>query len=283
MKAKLGILVVFLLLGSIHLVAQENEKKGSFYLYWGYNRSFFSETNLHFNGPDYDITFYDIKGTDRPTKFGWVYINPTTITIPQYNFRIGYFLTNRFVLSFGIDHMKYVVTKHQETIISGVISPNISDKYEGSFLNEPIILDPDLLIFEHTDGFNLVSFDVEYLQPIKLKLHKKISINWNTGIGGIWIATKTNVRVLNDGLDNDFHTAGYTLIAKTGPRIEYKNRLFFLGELKGGYASLPSVLIKNSEPKLGDHNLSFLEYYFAVGVNFKFKRKREKNSTSKTR
>lgn len=273
------LLLVIILFGTVHLIAQENDKKGSFYVYWGYNRSHYSKTNLHFNGPDYDITFYDIVGTDRPTKFGWIYINPSTITIPQYNFRLGYFLTNRFTLSFGIDHMKYVVTRNQATTISGVISPNISSKYEGSYLNVPILLEPDLLIFEHTDGFNLVSLDVEYLQPIKLNLHKKLSLNWNIGIGGIWIATKTNVKVLNDGLDNDFHTAGYTLIGKTGPRIEFKNRLFLLGEIKGGYASLPSVLIKNAEPKLGDHNLLFLEYYFAFGVNFKFKKKRNKKSS----
>jgi len=40
---------------------------------------------------------------------------------------------------------------------------------------------------------------------------------------------------------------------------------------------LPSVLIKNSDPELGDHNLSFLEYYIAVGANFKIgKRKKRK-------
>ena len=77
-----------------------------------------SKTNLHFTGPDYDFTFYDIKGSDRPSKPGWVYLNPTTFTIPQYNFRVGYSLTDRLAVSGGIDHLKYVAEGNQMTSIS---------------------------------------------------------------------------------------------------------------------------------------------------------------------
>ena len=94
------------------------------------------------------------------------------------------------------------------------------------------------------------------------------------GKSGIWVVIKTDVRVFGDGLDNDFHVAGYTLVGKTGPRLEFKNRIFLAGELKGGYASLPAVLIKNDAPEIGDHNLSFLEYYVALGVNFRLRKKK---------
>lgn len=66
---------------------------------------------------------------------------------------------------------------------------------------------------------------------------------WNFGFGGVWVVTKTNVKVLGEGLDNDFYLAGYTFTGKSGPRVEFKKHLFILGEVKGGYASLPSVLI----------------------------------------
>lgn len=250
----------------------EQGKKGEFFFYWGYNRSVFSKTNLHFNGPDYDFTLYDVKAKDKPSKFGLDYFHPTKFSIPQYNYRLGYFLTNRIAISGGVDHMKYVVTPNQETRISGVITERASERYAGSYLNQKILLEEDLLKFEHTDGFNLVSLDFEYLHPLLFRRFKNLSMSWNFGIGGIWIVTKTNVRIFGEGLDNDFHIAGFTLVGKTGPRIEYKNRFFLLGEVKGGYASLPSVLIKNSAPELGDHNLSFLEYYIAGGVYFRIKK-----------
>lgn len=283
MRKELILLAFLFLLSPFFLAAQSSNssvhyegKQGSAFVYWGYNRSIFSKTNLHFTGPNYDFTLYDVKGSDRPTKPGWVYLNPTTFTIPQYNFRAGYFLTDRLAISGGIDHLKYVAEGNQATTISGVITSDASTVYEGSYLNEPIVMGPDLLQFEHTDGFNLVSLDFEYLLPLFSLLDEKIRFLWNFGAGGIWVVTKTNVKVLGEGLDNDFHVAGYTLAGKTGPRIEFKKHLFILAETKGGYASLPSVLIKNSEPEIGDHNLSFLEFYVAVGINFRLKRKAKK-------
>ncbi|MCB9315396.1 MAG: hypothetical protein H6574_19155 [Lewinellaceae bacterium] len=268
-------IVICLLLASQFFIgnatAQETpfaHKKGAFYFYWGYNRSFFSKTNLHFTGPNYDFTVYDIKAADKPSKFGWVYFNPGTFTVPQYVARLGYFITDKLAFSLGMDHMKYVVEPYQSTTISGVITPKASPTYSGTYLNEPIQLKPELLVFEHTNGFNLVSLDFEYLLPLRRTWPGKFSVHWNTGFGGIWIVTKTDVRVLGDGLDNDFHVAGFTFVGKTGPRIEFKNRVFLAGELKGGYASLPSVLIKNAEPEIGDHNLSFLEWNIAFGFNF---------------
>lgn len=248
------------------------EKKGSLFFYWGYNRSKFSTSNIHFNGPDYDFTVYNLKSTDRPSPFGKVYFNPTSFTIPQYNYRLGYFINDRLAISGGIDHMKYVVVPDQMTTISGVITAHASDAYAGTYLNEPIQLSRDLLEFEHSDGLNLVSLDFEYLQPLFSVWENRFSFYWNAGFGGFWMVTKTKVKVLQDGLDNDFHVAGYSMAAKTGPRIEFLDRFFLLSEVKGGYASLPSVLIKNSAPQIGDHNFTFLEWYMAAGVNIRLKR-----------
>jgi hypothetical protein len=254
-----------------------NNKKGSFYFYWGYNRSVFSKSNLHFNGPHYDFTVYNLTGSDRPSKFGTVYFNPALLSIPQYNYRLGYFITNSFLISFGMDHMKYVVDQNQMTKISGVISPEASEKYAGTYINQPIQLKEDLLMFEHTNGFNFVGFDFEFQQPFAQAFQHKILFLWDIGIGGIWIVTKTDVRVMGDGLDNDFHVAGYAMAAKTGPRFEYKKHFFLAAELKGGYATLPSVLIKNAAPEIGDHNLGFLEYYIVAGTNFRIKKQEKKD------
>lgn len=248
------------------------EKKGTLFFYWGYNRSWFSESNLHFTGPDYDFTLYDLKATDRPTPFGKKYFKLSTFTIPQYNYRLGYHINDRLVISGGIDHMKYVIEPIQPTTISGVIKNGISGNYGGAYLNEAIDLHPDLLQFEHTDGLNLVSLDFEYLQPLFAAWKNRLSFYWNTGFGGFWMVAKTRAIVLGDGLDNDFHVAGYSMAAKTGPRIEFKSRVFLQTELKGGYASLPSVLIKNEDRPIADQNLSYLEWNVVLGVNLRLKR-----------
>ena len=85
-----------------------------FFFYWGYNRATFAKSDIHFSGPDYDFTLFDVVAKDRPTKFNFkTYFSPTSITIPQYDYRFGFFLTRHFAISIGMDHMKYVVTNDQ--------------------------------------------------------------------------------------------------------------------------------------------------------------------------
>jgi hypothetical protein len=246
---------------------KETSNKGQLYIYWGYNRAYFSKSNIHFTGPDYDITFYNLKAYDRPTKFSFsTYFNPQTLSIPQYNFHIGYFVTDRFHISIGTDHMKYVVDGNQKAVVSGVVSESVSPQYAGTYFHDTIQLNPDILQFEHTNGLNLMTIDVNYLQPVANIYRKKIWLKWNVGIGGIWVVTKTDLKIFGDGIDNDFHIAGYSLSGKTGPRVEFWNWCFFSFEVKAGYMTLPVVLIHNEQPKLADHNFSFIEYYGMLGL-----------------
>jgi hypothetical protein len=246
-----------------------------FYFYWGYNRASFSKTNLHFNGPSYDFTLYDLEAKDRPTKFSLNnYFNPTNIWIPQYNVRLGYRLGSRWALSFGVDHMKYVMTQGQKALLSGIITETASITYAGEYLHEEIDVKEDFLKFEHTDGLNLTTFDVEYYLPVLSHPVKKFAIEAMFGAGGIWVATRTDVRVFGDGLNNDFHVAGYSLAGKAGLRFFMFERLFLQFENKVGYMSLPSVLIKNDAPEIADHNIIFWEKFGAIGFAFNLKRKK---------
>src|ERR1043165_81987 len=93
-----GFLIIIL---SLSMCAQANnkklfteDKKGTCYVYWGYNRDFYSRSNIHFRSPDYDFTVYKVKASDRPSSFGDVYFDPTRMSIPQYNYRFGYFITD---------------------------------------------------------------------------------------------------------------------------------------------------------------------------------------------
>ena len=66
--------------------------KGKMYIFWGGNRESYSSSDIHFKGDDYDFTLYDVEAVDRPVGWHINYINPTMMTIPQTNFRLGYFI-----------------------------------------------------------------------------------------------------------------------------------------------------------------------------------------------
>jgi hypothetical protein len=61
-------------------------------------------------GKDYNFTIENMVAHDDK---GWHvdYINPVKMTIPQTNFRIGYFINDHYSIALGVDHMKYVMAK----------------------------------------------------------------------------------------------------------------------------------------------------------------------------
>ena len=86
-----------------------SKNKGKFYIFWGGNRESYSKSDIHFKGADYDFTIYDVTAHDKPKGWHLDYLNPARMTIPQTNLRIGYFITNHYNISIGVDHMKYVM------------------------------------------------------------------------------------------------------------------------------------------------------------------------------
>jgi hypothetical protein len=93
--------------------------KGKMYIFWGGNRENFTKSDIRFKGADYDFTLYDVEATDKPKGWHVDYINPGRMTIPQTNLRIGYFITDHYNISIGVDHMKYVMMQDKAVSYSG--------------------------------------------------------------------------------------------------------------------------------------------------------------------
>ncbi len=255
-----------------------NARLQRFFFYWGYNRATFAKSDIHFSGPDYDFTLFDVVAKDRPTKFNFkTYFSPTTLSIPQYDYRFGFFLTRHFALSLGVDHLKYVVVNDQTVRMSGVISERASKKYAGSYLQRPIRLSDDFLRYEHTDGLNLVNLDLEYHLPVLQLAHTNLALHLMTGIGGIWVVPRTDAHVFGYGLNNKFHLAGYSLAGKAGLRLYVLKRVFLMMETKVGYVTLPDILLRNALPQRANQNIFFWEKTGAVGVDFNFSHRHKRS------
>ena len=113
--------------------------KGKLFIAYGWNRSVYSPSNIHFKGNDYDFTLAKVKASDRQSPFSFdLYFNPSTITIPQVNFKIGIFFHDHYSVSFNIDHMKYVMNQNQKVTISGFnYNPNsyLNGNYDQEFIS----------------------------------------------------------------------------------------------------------------------------------------------------
>jgi hypothetical protein len=95
--------------------------RGEFYFSWGYNTEWYTRSNVKINQPELanNYTFRNIKGHDHK---GWDEgLFSKALTIPQYNYRIGYFFNDKRDLGVEInfDHTKFIFADGQNARITG--------------------------------------------------------------------------------------------------------------------------------------------------------------------
>ena len=143
---------------------------------WGGNREKYSKSNVRFWGKNYDFTINNMDAHDKAKGYHIDYINPARMTIPQTNFRMGYFLNDHYSIAIGVDHMKYVMSQNQVANVQGNINLPLSDPasvYNGTYNNVPVQMTEAFLQYEHTDGLNYVNTefsrhdDISFLFKIK--------------------------------------------------------------------------------------------------------------------
>lgn len=251
-------------------VKYTSHNKGKMYFYWGGNRDSYTNSDIHFKGANYDFTLYDVAAQDKPKGWHIDYINPGRMTIPQTNFRLGYFLNDHYNISIGVDHMKYVMIQNQSVRVSGTY-PN---SYNSTVINNGIVdlTDESFLTFEHTDGLNYVNSEFSRVDDIS-KLFKindtdKIQVSLTEGAGAGILYPKTNVMLMGQERHDDFNVAGYGVSAKAGINITFFKHYFIQGELKGGYINMSNIKTTFNNSDSASQHFMFFERIIAFGGIF---------------
>lgn len=250
--------------------------KGKFFIYWGGNRESFSKSDIHFKGPDYDFTLYDVQASDKPKGWSIDYINPSRMTIPQTNLRIGYFINDHYNIAIGVDHMKYVMNQNQIATIGGVVGASYPD-HAGVYLpsgnNTVDLSDGTFLKFEHTDGLNYVHTEFSRVDDISklfgIRNTDKFQINITEGVGGGVLYPKTNATLLGKDRHDDFHISGYGVSAKVGLNFTFFKYFFLQTELKGGYINMDDIRTTSSPSDRASQHFRFFERIVAFGGIFR--------------
>lgn len=240
--------------------------KGSMYAFWGWNRALFKTSDIRFTGDNYDFTLQDVRATDRPSAITVdKYLNPANITLPQTNFKFGYFFADNYSLSFGVDHMKYIMTNNQAVKIDGEI--NVGSEFDGVYDNDILDLEQEgFLLFEHSDGLNFINFEVNKFEPL-VQLDTHLSLSTLTGLGLGIMLPRTNATLLGNERHDAFHMAGWGVTLKKGLELNYHS-FFTRLEVKVGYADLPDIrTTKNSNDK-AEQEISFTEFDVVFGYYF---------------
>jgi hypothetical protein len=261
---------------SLHSFAQETPNyndagpnKGKFFAYWGWNRGHYSRSDITFKGDTYNFTLQEVAAVDKPKPFGIYYFKPDEVTIPQTNFRIGYFFKENYTVSLGVDHMKYVMKNDQTVTMNGEI--NIGSPFDGVFANNEIVLTDDFLLFEHTDGLNYVNVEVSRFDNLDNWLQfkvKNIDINLTEGLGVGILYPKTNTTLLGKERYDEFHVSGYGISAHAGLNITFFKHFFLQSNLKVGYINMQDIRTTANKSDSASQHFTFLENMYVLGARF---------------
>jgi len=249
--------------------------KGKFFVHWGYNFSSYAKSDINFSGPGYDFTLLGVTAADRPTKLGTTYIDPSRLTIPQFNFHFGYFFKDNYSISLGWDHMKYVVDIPQTVRIKGFIDPEISKPgistgdWAGQYNGEEVTLVDSVLKFEHTDGYNFAAIGIERYDDIWVSRSGKQSLNTEVGLEAGLLVPRTDVRLFGVGDNHYWNVAGYGFAGKIGLQYHMLKWLYLQGSFKSGFTDLNNI---NTTGRKGIDNAKqtiwFFENYWTIGFKF---------------
>jgi hypothetical protein len=276
-------LVLFL---SINAFAQEDmptterytaHNKGKFTISWGGNREKFSKSDITYKGDNYFFMVEDAVAHDKPKGWHVDYITPGRMTIPQTNFKLGYFITDKYSISVGVDHMKYVMTQNQIANLTGEIdypATHPSSQFNGIYNSTPTEMTEDFLMFEHTDGLNYVytefarQDDISHLFGIKNTDTFQVNINEGVGIGALY--PKTNTTLMGQARHDAFHVSGFGTSLKAGINLVIFKYFTIEGDLKGGYINMPDIRTTQNTSDSAKQHFFFVETIIAFGGTFRF-------------
>jgi hypothetical protein len=242
--------------------AEKISRTGKFYFSWGYNKDWFSRSDLHFKSTgneDYDFTVYRVKAHDKP-NFNRA-INKD-ISIPQFIYRLGYSFASRpdCGIEIGFDHAKYIMTQGQVAHVKGKLHENYVDK--------DTVLSERFVRFEHTNGANFLM--ASFVKRMHLYSSPSGSNRFYTMLkpGAGIVIPQSEVSLFGKYQNNKYHIAGYVTGVDVSLRYGFRDHLFAESGFKGVFANYLDVL--SVDDAKANHHFFCLEWLISIGYGFSF-------------
>lgn len=271
------LLFIGLILAGTQLHAQKwsskkkySTRKNTMYFYWGYNRSIYTKSDITFSGPGYNFIAENVAASDRPSREFKTYVNIKTISVPQFNIRIGYYYVDHWDFSIGYDHMKYVMDKNQTIYLNGEITSTTNSELNGVYdhTTGKIPIREEDLHYENTNGLNYISFQMQNTTPRFTTRDGKFSIQQRLGFGFGPVVTQTDFNWDGEQYHSEFGLTGYGISAHTGVRFDFFNRFFFQSNWSGGFIHLPHNRTIQNMPDYARQKFVYGQWELVAGVFF---------------
>ena len=247
---------------------KRSDARGTFYGYWGYNRSYYTRSDIQFVGPGYDFTLNGSRATDNPEKFSFdSYFNPAKITVPQFNTRVGYYFRNHWAVSFGYEHMKYIFADNNSVLLSGTINPGVDQvsNWSGTYNNEPVTTERDLFHYENSNGLNYLRLGIERTDNL-YQIGDWFMLSTHAGFGLGSILSFNDFRFAGQYDRVTISMSGLAYSAHAALRFEFFKHFFIQPNLSGGMMHQMHVKTRANDPNsYVKQNFGFLMFDTSAG------------------
>lgn len=284
MKGVLITLSILLTVSTIFAQRKSNivtsTDKNTYFVYWGYNRSGYTQSDLRFVGTGYDFTMANVTASDHPERFSAEnYFSIDKITIPQFNLRIGYYFKKNWALTIGYDHLKYIFDNGNNVQLSGHVDPGVDTvtNLSGDYNGQEFVTNRNTFHYENSNGLNYIRAELMRSQELLSFGRKRQFVV--TGNLGLSSGAILSINDFNFAGQFDRYTAsisGYGLSLHSGLRLEFFRHLFLQGNLNGGFIHQLHVKTRPNDPyAFARQKFGYYEYNVVVGWLFHIKGKKD--------
>jgi hypothetical protein len=247
------------------VIAQDippTKNRGQLFFSWGYNRDWYSNSTIHFvktnadPSKSYDFTLYDATADDKPDYDD--YWDLGRLTVPQYDFRVGYQFNDKHDLGLEInwDHLKYVVTDWQNVHINGQKHGIAIDKVEP--------LNPDTVHLQHTNGNNYLLFNLTKRKTLYTYRYFQVDAIGKVGAGPL--ISYTISTILGDYDPGYFHYHGWVSAASLGMRVSFLKNFFIQSDIQGAFVDYTNIKLGRNHDGLATHTFCSLQWSWEGGI-----------------
>jgi hypothetical protein len=267
-------ILTLLALTSLHtLSAQTTEiktkKKGTLYLSWGYNRETYSKSDIRFQSNSfehYDFVYKNATAHEKPGfNHGLKNFLQTDLTIPQYNFRIGYLFNDKHNLGIELswDHLKYIVDDE--------VTRHLKGQIRGVPIDKDTFITYDFIHLQHTNGNNYAMINLVKMH--ELYQNKYIHLQAIGKVGAGPLVSYSISKVLGSFNDDGFHIQGFVIGVNIGARLNIVKYLFIQPAFQYGFADYTNTRVMADRSGKVTHKFSSymvsVEGGFNIPLNWK--------------
>jgi hypothetical protein len=254
---------------------------GTLFFYWGYNRSIYTPSTIRFIGPGYDFRLQGVQAADRPSRNFSEYIDPKMFTVPQFDVRIGYNFKRNWAISFGYEHMKYVMQHGPTYLLSGTINPGIDPVtgWSGTYSGDSVTTEETTFHYENTNGLNYINFQLTNVFKVYQTEKGRFALTTMMGVGGGPILSFNDFTFAGQKNVATVSISGLGVSGHLGLRAEFFRHVFVAANVSGGF--IDQIRVKTRPNDYDSHAKQmflFGERDIVVGALFYLKSKDKCNS-----